>query len=246
MSNPEQQKITQSKIKVEKMAKNNSLQVRIDDLLQYDPLTAAQGKAFEHWGDGSNLVLAGSAGTGKTFVALYLALEAALQENTSQDKVVVIRSVVPTRDIGFLPGTIDEKKEAYTAPYRALTAQLFGSAAIYNKLTNSGQLLFETTSFIRGVTFNNAVIVVDEMQNLNFHELDSVITRAGKNCRFIFSGDYYQSDFSRNWEKKGLYQFINIIDHMPTFETVAFQWSDIVRSDLVRDYIMTKEMLGFS
>ena len=226
--------------------KNNSLTVRIDDLRTFEPITHNQEIAYGEWDDGNNLILAGSAGTGKTFIALYLALEEALDPSNPHDKVVIIRSMVPTRDMGFLPGSLEEKQEAYSGPYRSLVAELFGDNSSYNKMISSKQLQFESTSFIRGSTFNNAIIVVDEMQNLNFHELDSVITRVGKNSRIIFSGDYYQTDFKYQDEKEGVFKFVNILEQMKGFSIINFTWDDIVRSGMVRDYILTKEMLGIS
>jgi len=226
--------------------KNNSLTVRIDDLRTFEPITVNQEAAYGEWDDGNNLILAGSAGTGKTFIALYLALEEVLDPSKPQDKLVIIRSMVPTRDMGFLPGSMEEKQEAYSGPYRSIVAELFGDGGSYNKMISSKQLQFESTSFIRGSTFNNAVIVVDEMQNLNFHELDSVITRVGKNSRIIFSGDYYQTDFKYQDEKEGVFKFVNILEQMKGFSIINFTWEDIVRSGMVRDYILTKEMLGIA
>lgn len=210
----------------------------------YNPITKNQELAFKAWDEGDHLVLAGTAGTGKTFVAMYLALDELLEPDSEYDKIVIIRSVVPTRDQGFLPGTQKEKEEAYAIPYKQICTELFGDPQAYGKMTSAKQLHFESTSFIRGQTFNNALILVDEMQNLNFHELDSVITRVGKNCRVIFCGDYKQSDFKKEDEREGILKFLRIIDHMNDFTTVTFGWQDIVRSGLVRDYIMTKEMLG--
>jgi len=223
---------------------NNSMTVKLDDLLQYDPLTTNQDTAFVSWNDGDNLVLTGSAGTGKTFIALYLALEEVL-EAQFYEKLVIVRSMVPTRDMGFLPGTKEEKEEAFTSPYKNICHELFGDKSSYNKMLNSGQISFDSTSFIRGTTYDNSVIVVDEMQNLNFHELDSVITRVGKNSRIIFCGDYKQSDFKFDDEKNGIMRFLQIVEQLRNFTIVNFGWEDIVRSDFVRDYIMTKEMLGY-
>jgi len=216
----------------------------IEDLFEFEPQTGNQQKAWKAWDDGDNLVLAGSAGTGKTFVAMYLALEAVLEKETPYDKVIIVRSVVPTRDMGYLPGTVEEKKEVFETPYKAICHELFGDGAIYNKMVNSHQLEFTTTSFIRGLTIDNSIIIVDEMQNLNFHELDSVITRVGNNCRVIFSGDYHQSDFKDEAERDGVQRFLRIIEQLKNFSVITFGWADIVRSDFLRDYIMTKEMLG--
>lgn len=223
---------------------NNSMTVKIDDLLQYDPLTSNQEKAYTAWDEGDNLVLTGSAGTGKTFMAIYLALEEVL-EGCMYEKLVVIRSMVPTRDMGFLPGSKEEKIDAFTSPYKNICCELFGDKGSYNKMLNAGQIVFDSTSFIRGTTYDNSVIVVDEMQNLNFHELDSVITRIGKNSKIIFCGDYKQSDFKFDDEKNGIIRFLQIVEQLKNFTIINFGWEDIVRSDFVRDYIMTKEMLGY-
>lgn len=227
-----------------KMKAAAPLTISHDALQGYQPITKNQEIAFQAWDDGDHLVLAGTAGTGKTFIALYLALDSLLEPDTQYNKIVIIRSVVPTRDQGFLPGSQKEKEEAYAIPYKQICGELFGDPQAYNKMVSAKQVYFESTSFIRGQTFNDALIVVDEMQNLNFHELDSVITRVGKNCRIIFCGDYKQSDFKREDEREGILKFLRIIEHMNDFTTVTFGWQDIVRSGLVRDYIMTKEMLG--
>ena len=225
------------------MSKNNSMSVRFDDLMVYKPITENQKVAFEAYKEGDNLVLAGSAGTGKTFVAMYLALEEMLDPSSDYRRVIVVRSAVPTRDMGFLPGTAEEKKQMYTLPYKNICEELFNDKASWSKLLNNNKVLFESTSFIRGSTFDDAIIIVDEMQNLSFHELDSVITRVGARSKILFCGDYRQSDFKYQDEKDGIFQFLNVIDHMKNFTTVMFGWDDIVRSGLVRDYIMTKEML---
>jgi phosphate starvation-inducible PhoH-like protein len=208
------------------------------------PITATQQRVFDSWDDQNNLVLAGSAGTGKTFIAMYLALRDLLKYDSIYDQVVMIRSVVPTRDMGFLPGTQKEKEDAYQSPYKAICSELFGDPTAYAKLAGTKKIHFESTSFIRGLTFNDSILIVDEMQNLNFHELDSVITRVGKNCKIIFCGDYRQSDFKKEEEKVGVLTFLSIIERMNNFDIINFGWEDIVRSGLVRDYLMTKEMLG--
>ena len=226
------------------MKTNTSIRkLKLDDMVAIEPLTNNQTEVFQAYARGDSLVLSGSAGTGKTFMALSLALEDVLDKETPYDKVIVIRSIVPTREIGFLPGTEEEKKEAYTGPYQSICAELFEQGDAWNKLQAAGTVDFQSTSFIRGITFNNAIVVVDEMQNLNFHELDSVITRVGRNCKFVMCGDYYQSDFDKAREKNGIVQFLSIIEQLKRFTVVEFGWEDIVRSDFVRDYIMTKEMM---
>lgn len=226
------------------MGSKPPVKLRIDNLRNFEPITKSQELVYQGWDDGHHLVLCGTAGTGKTFTALYLALEEVLEKSTVYDKVIIVRSIVPTREVGFLPGSLEEKISAYTGPYKAICSELFDTPDAYDRLSAAGSLEFMSTSYIRGVTISNAVVLIDEMQNLTFHELDSIITRVGQNCRIIFCGDYYQSDFTKRSDKQGLNQFLKIAEHMTRFSVVNFTWADIVRSDFVRDYIMTKEMLG--
>jgi len=217
--------------------------IRLEDMIEIEPLTDNQQKAFKAYENENSLVLAGSAGTGKTFMALSLALEDVLDRETRYDKVVIVRSIVPTRDIGYLPGNEEEKKDAYTGPYRSACTELFQDPEAWEKLKAQGHVEFLSTSFIRGINIHNAVVVIDEMQNLTFHELDSVITRIGRNCKFLMCGDYYQSDFDKEKDRTGILRFLEIIESLNNFIVIEFGWEDIVRSDFVRDYIMTKEML---
>jgi predicted ribonuclease YlaK len=217
--------------------------LKIDHLITVDPMTLGQEVVFKAWEEGNHIVMSGSAGTGKTFTAMYLALEDVLDKSNQYNSVVIVRSIVPTREIGFLPGTLEEKIDAYTGPYRQICSELFEDSIAYEKLVKHGSVRFVSTSHVRGTTFNDAIIVVDEMQNLTFHELDTIITRVGRNCRIIFCGDYYQSDFVKSGDKQGIMNFLDILEIMKRFTIVEFTWSDIVRSDFVRDYIMTKEML---
>ncbi len=233
-------------MKQQKKKSHNSLSVKLDDLLDYPPLTKNQERVYESWDDDFNLVLTGSAGTGKTFIAMYLALEQVLNPEVEQEQLVIIRSVVPTREMGFMPGSKEEKEDVFSLPYKTIANELFGEPASWNKLQHRKESVrFESTSFIRGQTLDNAVIIVDEMQNLNFHELDSVITRVGRNSRIIFCGDYLQSDFRYDDDKNGIMKFLDIVEQLKNFDIINFGWEDIVRSDFVRDYIMTKEMLGY-
>ena len=212
--------------------------LKIDHLLTYQPITENQRLAYEAFKEGDHLVLCGSAGTGKSFVGMYLALQDVLDKSYEQDKLVIVRSVVPTREMGYLPGSVEEKFAPYTAPYKSIATELFNEI-----LETQGVIEFVSTSFIRGTTLDNCIVMVDEMQNLTFHELDSIITRVGKNSRIIFCGDYYQSDLSKESDKNGILHFMNIMEVMNNFTTVEFGWADIVRSDFVRDYIMTKDMV---
>lgn len=217
--------------------------LRIDHLVTLEPLTNAQGEVFKAWKDGFNLCLSGSAGTGKTFICMYLALMEVLDKDTPYDKLIIVRSAVPTRDMGFLPGKKEEKEAAYLDPYKIICTDLFDDSEAWNKLITWKNIEFLTTSYIRGVTLDNAIILVDESQNCTYHELCSIITRVGFNCKFMMCGDYYQTDFTRKDDQSGIIEFMNILDHMKWFSHVQFSWEDIVRSDFVRDFIMTKEMI---
>tara|TARA_E500000178_G_scaffold305310_1_gene316730 strand:+ start:23588 stop:24271 length:684 start_codon:yes stop_codon:yes gene_type:complete len=218
--------------------------LRLEHLEQLEPLTKNQEKAFASYNEGNHLILSGSAGTGKTFIALYHALKTVLDKAQQQNKVVIVRSVVPTRDIGYLPGEKEEKEAPYQDLYISVVNELFQDKEAWKKLNQFKELEFMTTSFIRGITIHDAIVIIDEAQNCNFHELCSVITRLGENCRFILSGDFYQSDFVKDTDKRGLLQFINILNNMKHFDHIEFDWKDIVRSGLVRDFIMTQEMLN--
>ncbi len=187
-----------------------------------------------------NLVLAGLAGTGKTFLASYLGYRSVLVDEEF-DKIVYIRSAVPTRDIGFLPGTDKEKVEVYEAPYIDIANELLGRGDAYEILKRKGQVHFMSTSFIRGTTLRNAFIIVDECQNMSYHELDSIITRIGDNCRICFCGDARQADLFKN----GIKDFYKVLEAMDEFHFVSFGKEDIVRSEFVKNYIIKKdEMLS--
>ena len=209
-------------------------------LAEIEPLTQNQLIAFE---SEKNLVLHGVAGTGKTFVACYLAFDDLAKGDYRQ--LVIIRSAVPTRDMGFLPGSDKEKSAVYEEPYKDIAVELFQRGDAYQILKQKGIVHFMTTSFIRGITLHNAVIFIDECQNMTFHELDSIITRVGKDCRIIFSGDFRQDDFhNKRGEESGLSQFLEILKATKRFDMIDFEIKDIVRSDLVKDYIIAKHNLG--
>jgi len=218
------------------MAKKNRLLAAANlQLQEIEPLTKNQLKAFE---SEKHLVLHGVAGTGKTFISSYLAFDDILKNLFSS--LVIIRSAVPTRDIGFLPGNEKEKSSVYEEPYKDICIELFQRGDAYEILKTKGLVHFMTTSFIRGVTLRDAVVLVDECQNMSFHELDSIITRIGENCRVIFCGDFRQSDLDRN----GLSEFIRILKAMDEFTLIDFEAADIVRSGFVKKYIIAKSDLG--
>lgn len=224
--------------------KVSNVQEKINfNLKKIEPLTENQKLSFESYYQGKNLMLHGIAGTGKSFISIYLGLQEILSENSRYKKLVIIRSVVPTRDMGFLPGNSKEKAKVYEAPYYAICTELFNRGDAYEYLKNKNVVEFISTSFIRGITLNDCIIIVDEIANLTLHELDSVITRVGKNCRVIFSGDFRQSDFSKEQDKNGLIDFMRIIERMKSFTFIDFDENDIVRSSMVKDYIIQKNRL---
>jgi phosphate starvation-inducible protein PhoH len=186
----------------------------------------------------------GYAGTGKTFCALYLALEEILSGKSQYDKIVIIRSVVPSRDMGFLPGSIKDKIAVYEEPYKEICDDLFGRGDGYGILKMKKMIEFTTTSFLRGLTFNNAIVIVDETNNMNMAELDTVMTRLGNNSRIIFCGDYRQTDLNKPHERTGIREFMAITNRIPSFTHIEFQKEEIVRSGVVRDYIIQKTEMG--
>lgn len=204
------------------------------------PKTPNQQLAYQLFEQNRNLVLHGMAGTGKTFITLYLALQR-LFTNSYQNKVVIVRSVVPTREMGFLPGSEKEKMKTYEAPYQSMCIDLFGRGDAYEILKTKNQIEFISTSFLRGTTIDDSIIIVDEAQNLTFHELDSIITRVGINSQIVFCGDSSQTDLDKPWDKSGLDRFMDILEHVESFDHVDFSYDDIVRSGLVRDYLIAKE-----
>lgn len=218
--------------------------IRIDDLESISALTQKQRDTMNSYRNNKNLLLHGIAGTGKTYLALGLAFEEVLDPSTDYNSVVIVRSTVPTRDMGFLKGDDKEKIAVYEAPYTATCRELFGINNAYDCLKAQGAVQFISTAFIRGLTLKDCIIVVDEFENLNFHELDSIITRMGKNCKIIFCGDYTQSDFVKTNERNGCVDFMKILRDMRRFDFIEFGIEDIVRSDTVKDYIIAKYKLG--
>ena len=218
--------------------------IRIDDLAILEPLTQKQRDTVSAYRKDKNLLLHGIAGTGKTFLALSLAFEEMLDPSNDYNFVGIVRSTVPTRDMGFLKGDDKEKIAVYEAPYSAVCGELFGISDAYDCLKNQGAVQFMSTAFIRGLTLNDCIIIVDEFENLSFHELDSIITRMGKNSKIIFCGDYSQSDLTKTNERNGCLDFMRILKDMNRFEFIEFGIDDIVRGALVKEYIVAKYKLG--
>ena len=221
--------------------------IQSNQLLTIKPVGTTQEKVFEAWKANKNLFLTGSAGTGKTFILLYLALKDVLDKGQPYDKVVLVRSLLPSRDIGFLPGTLEEKSNLYQDPYRILIRYLFEMPSeqefvqLYDKLISQGSLEFYSTSFLRGQTFDRSIIIVDEASNMIFQELDTIMTRVGQDSKICFAGDMSQSDLRKNnGEQDGYHNFQAILDGMDEFEVLEFDIGDIIRSGLVRSYLIAK------
>lgn len=208
------------------------------------PLTEAQEDTFDSYSEGYNLVLYGCAGTGKTFLALYLSIRDVL--NAHYNKIYIIRSVVPTRDMGFLPGNQKEKTRVYESPYYDIYTRIFQRGDAYDILKTKNLVEFMSTSFIRGITLDDCIIVVDEAQNMSAMELHSIMTRVGKNCKILFCGDTAQDDLTseRKKEQSGFRDFLKILMKVKEFDFVEFQVEDIVRSGLVRSYIIARNKIG--
>ena len=219
-------------------------------LLDIEPLTDNQRKLFESYDAGKHLVAHGVAGSGKTFLCLFKALQDVLSECTPYEKIYIVRSLVPTREIGFLPGSHDDKASLYQIPYKNMVKYMFQMPSdadfemLYGNLKAQETISFWSTSFIRGTTLDNCIIIVDELENLNFHELDSIITRVGENTKILFCGDASQSDLIRQNEKNGVVDFMKILRQMPSFDIIEFEVKDVIRSGLIKEYIITNMELG--
>jgi len=228
----------------------NKKDITFSQLTKITPVTDSQQSVFDSWKDDKNQFLFGCAGTGKTFVSLYLALQQVLNPETPYDRVIVVRSLIPTREIGFLPGDEEDKAALYQVPYSNMMQFMFEQpneqafSMLYDRLKAQGSFFFLSTSFLRGLTFDNSIIIVDECQNLNFHELDTIITRVGQNSKIFFCGDFAQSDLTKNNEKNGLMDFLQILQNMNEFNCTEFNIGDIVRSGFVRNYLIQKTKLG--
>ena len=220
----------------------NRLKLRLDDMKTFQPLTENQNKFFQAYKQGDYFIaLHGVAGTGKTFSALYKAIEEVLDKSNTFEKIIVVRSAVQSREIGHLPGSVDEKMDIYQQPYRQICETLFGRKDAWDRLEEQGHIEFISTSFIRGMSFDNAIIIVDEMQNMTFEEIDTVMTRVGNQSKIIWCGDYRQTDLNKKKnDVSGLLKFFDIAYHMGAFTRIEFTPDDIVRSSLVKDYILAK------
>ena len=215
-------------------------------LLDIEPITDNQKILFESYKAGKHLIAYGAAGTGKTFVTLYNAIKDVLDDSTPYERIYIVRSLVATREIGFLPGDYEDKSDIYQVPYKHMVKYMFQMPSdadfemLYGNLKSQDTIKFWSTSFLRGTTLDHSIILVDEFQNLNFHELDSIITRVGENSKIMFCGDATQSDLVKTNDRNGIVDFMNVLRKMPSFDIIEFGIDDIVRSGLVKEYIVAK------
>lgn len=207
-------------------------------------ITRNQTRVIEQWNLGQNLMLHGMAGTGKTFLALLLSLREIEKEDSQYDKVFIVRSTVPTRDVGYLKGDLKEKIEVYEDPYIKICNDLYHRQDAYQNLKNTNKIEFVSTSYLRGTTFDDCIVVVDEVQNMTFHECDTLITRLGKNARIIFAGDFRQTDLLKDKDRRGFMEFMGCIKELRPFSFIEFSIDDIVRSGIVKQYLIIKQRKG--
>ncbi len=247
MQAPRQRKLTKKERRIQRQSGEGGGATQISERLnftlkQFRPLTDNQRLTFDAYDQDQHLLLVGTAGTGKSFLSIYLGMNDIMERKT-HDKMIIVRSVVPTRDMGFLPGSNKEKSKVYEAPYYSIFSELFGRGDAYEYMKTKNIVEFMTTSFVRGITINDAVIIVDEFQNMTPGELHSVFTRIGKNCKVVFAGDIKQNDLDGRRDVSGFKDFFKVINKMRSFNVIEFNRDDIVRSDLVKEYIIAREDL---
>ena len=224
--------------------------INSDYLVDIEPITENQKILFNSYKEKKNIIAYGAAGTGKTFVTLFNALKDVLDENTPYEKIYIVRSLVATREIGFLPGDHEDKSDIYQVPYKNMVKYMFQMSSdadfemLYGNLKAQETIKFWSTSFLRGTTLDRSIVIVDEFQNLNFHELDSIMTRVGEDSKIFFCGDASQTDLQKTNEKNGIVDFMKIIRSMPSFDVIEFGIDDIVRSGIVKEYLIAKLETG--
>ena len=224
--------------------------VNSEYLVDIEPITENQKILFNSYNEGKNIIAYGAAGTGKTFVTLYNALKNVLDDSTPYEKIYIVRSLVATREIGFLPGDHEDKSDIYQVPYKHMVKYMFQMSSdadfemLYGNLKAQDTIKFWSTSFLRGTTLDRSIVIVDEFQNLNFHELDSIMTRVGEDSKIFFCGDASQTDLQKTNEKNGIVDFMKIIRSMPSFDVIEFGIDDIVRSGIVKEYLIAKLEMG--
>lgn len=224
--------------------------INSDFLIDIQPITENQKRLFKSYSEGKNLIAYGCSGSGKTFISLYNALKEVLDPQTPYETIYIVRSLVQTREIGFMPGDESQKQGYFEIPYKNMVKHMFTMPddpsfdMLYENLKAQKTIKFYNTSFIRGLTLNDCILIVDEFQNLSMHENDSIITRVGENCKIMFCGDATQSDLVKMNERSGIYSFMEILKIMPSFDLIEFTIDDVCRSGLVKEYLVAKHHLG--
>jgi predicted ribonuclease YlaK len=230
-----------------KTQKRSKRTISLELLHKMHPLTENQEKLFQSYENGKNILAHGCPGTGKTHVLLYNALKDVLNEKTPYDKIFIFRSTVQSLDIGFLPGNIGEKIAPFEAPYRNMVKSMFNLSTdeefemIYGLLKTEKILEFDCVSFLRGTTYDNCILIVDECQNLNYHQLSTIITRVGQDTKIFFAGDSRQSDLTKQSERNGFIEFTKVLNQMESFDLIQFTIDDVVRSNLVKEFLMAEQ-----
>ena len=215
-------------------------------LVDIQPITENQKRLCESYSAGKNIIAYGAAGTGKTFITLYNAIKEVLNAETPYKKVYIVRSLIATREVGSVLGDIEDKSRLYQVPYEHMVKYMFQMSSdeefhnLYRNLKDQGTINFLSTSYIRGTTLDDAIVIVDEFENLNFNELDSIITRVGQNSKIHFCGDATQSDLEQTTERNGIVDFIKVTRGMPSVDIIEFGIDDIVRSGIVKEYLIAK------
>lgn len=234
-----------------KTQRKNRKTISLDLLQKMHPLTDAQARLFESYDKGQNILAYGSPGTGKTHVLLYNALKDVLNERTPYDKILLIRSTVQSLEIGFVPGTVGEKIAPFESPYKHMVKSMFDLPTeedfemLYGLLKTENIIDFMCVSFLRGTTFDNCIMIVDECQNLNYHHLSTVITRVGQDSKIFFAGDSKQSDLTKQTERKGFIDFAKVLERMEEFDLIQFGIEDVVRSGIVKSFLVAEHELAF-
>ena len=215
-------------------------------LVDIQPITENQKRLCESYSAGKNIIAYGAAGTGKTFITLYNAIKEVLNAETPYKKVYIVRSLTATRETGIVSSNHEEQSWLYQVPYQSMVKYMFQMSSdlefnnLYRNLKDQGIINFLSTSYIRGTTLDDAIVIVDEFENLNFHELDSIITRVGQNSKIHFCGDATQSDLEQTIERNGIVDFIKVTRGMPSVDIIEFGIDDIVRSGIVKEYLIAK------
>lgn len=246
MSSQTSTRLTKRQRKLSEKSSINSIKQQNMQLKHIEPMTENQEKVFEAYQKGHNLFLHGCAGTGKTFIALWLGLKELESQKTKKNKIVIIRSAQSSKDIGFLPGSEKQKLEVYEGAYRGICSELFGRADAYDVLKSKGIIEFHSTSFWRGSTIDDAIIIFDEVQNTRYSEFRTILTRVGNNARIILCGDSKQDDLTseRFKEQSGIQEMMKVFTMMNMISVIHFTIDDIVRSGFVKDFLIAEYTLG--